>query len=280
MNNRNSSQDFAIKKEFIDLQLDLRKFMDESELFTLQDILKDPLVVHTLDDYANAYRETRDIKKIQRTLKKLLKYKKKNVNLFPALHSLREDYRPERMIVDEKKEEAPAEEPLFQNSFTFAEGFFSMKQLQPKEGLTKEVMLHLFKTQFRRIEPIKKIQIPKIAVSRTFSVSSSHSQLLKKIEKGAELPNSSQKNSNEIIANSAFRNGILRNVAMMDKSSKTPNSPRLSVPMHTTPQTSVVRATRSPYQNNRNQNPHEALLPSPKNKSENKNFDGSGARKS
>ncbi|ELA41674.1 uncharacterized protein VICG_01307 [Vittaforma corneae ATCC 50505] len=278
MNSRNTSQDFAVKKEFIDLQLELRRFMDESAFFALQDILRDPCVVYGLDDYVNAYKETEDIKKIQKVLKKLLKYKKKNVNLLPTLCSLQEGHQPKETVTNEKKEDVSTEKPSFKNVFTFTGGFFSLKPVQIEQDLTKEKMLQLFKNQFKRIEPMKKIQIPKVVVSRTFSVSTSHSQLFKKIEKGAELSAStSQRNPNEITGNSAFRNGVMRNASTITRFPKATNTSGVNASVPSASQNSVVRATRSPYSNNCNPNPHEALVSSPKNKREKKNPDDSKA---
>lgn len=246
MNNKNSSQDFAIKKEFIDLQLELRKFMEESELFTLQDMLRDPLVVHQLDDYVNAYQESEDLKKIQKTLKKLARFKKKNIQLSPALHMLEAEAGEESATDEPVETETKAAEP-FKNAFTFTGGFFTIKPVHFERELTKEKMLQIFKAQFKRIEALRKIQTPKTVVNRSLSASTSHTQLFKKIEKGADAAGS-QKGSNEITTNSAFRNGIMRNTGQMNKAQKM--------------QSGVVKATRSPYQSSPNGNPHEALLSS------------------
>lgn len=244
MNSKNSSQDFAIKKEFIDLQLELKKFMDESELFTLQDILKDPLVIHSIDDYINAYEEAEEIKHIQKVLKKLLKYKKKNIQLTGAFGILQ----PEHTSNNKTENKATPELP---NAFTFTGGFFSLKPVNIEREPTKERLLQTFKAQFKRIEALKKVQIPKQTVNRNFSVSTSHSQLMKKIERGDVSSSISPKNTTEITVNSGVRNGVIRNMNGLEKVSKVQAS-----------QANVVKAMRSPYQSSSGMNPHEALLSS------------------
>ncbi|KAM0681407.1 hypothetical protein GINT2_000609 [Glugoides intestinalis] len=251
MNNKNSSQDFAIKKEFINLQLEVRKFMDEAEFFTLNDMLKDPHVVHSFEDYVNAYKELDDIKRIKKTLRKLQKFKQKGVDLFPALQLIE---KPTYMPV--KSEVKP--KILFKNNFNPADTPFSLKAAPIERKLTNENMLQIFKSHFKRIALLKKIQLPKINVSRNFTVSTSHSHLFKKIEKGAETI--SPKASNEIKTNSSFRNGIMRNQSPTDKG---PSQGHQSTSTNTTPKASrmgVVKATRSPYQSISSTNPHEALL--------------------
>lgn len=247
MNNKNSSQDFTIKKEFIDLQLELRKFLDEAEFFTLSEILRDSTVVHCLDDYINAYNEQEDLKKIQKTLKKLAKLKKKNINLFPAINELEIRRAISPVPVEDEK-------ISFKNTFSLNMCPFDLKSFSPSDDLTKEKMLGIFKSHLKRFEPLKNIQIPKINITRNFSVSSSHSHLLKKIEKGGESA-SSPKNGNEIITNSSFRNGIMRNQGFLEKKPKTITSP---TPISNS--ANVVKAMRSPHQMVSTQNPHEALL--------------------
>lgn len=252
MNNKNSSQDFAIKKEFIDLQLELKKFMDESELFTLQDFLKDPFVVHSLEDHLNAYKEAEDIKKIQKVLKKLLKYKKKSINLNSALQNLQKQYLTPKTI-ESKNEPMPQVSP--KTDFNINGGFFSLKQVNLEKELSKEKMLQIFKTQFKRIETLRKIPIPKVIVNRNFSVSTSHSQLLKKIEKNTDLATQKSPN-NEITSNSAtFRNGVMRNNNLLEKLPKIHHSPGVNIlNSQANIVTNVVKATRSPHQSNKMNN--------------------------
>lgn len=242
MNNKNSSKDFALKKEFIDLQLELRKFIDETELFTLNDIIKDPFVVHCLDDYINAYEELADIKKIKKTLKRLLKMRKNNVDINEALSMIQN--------IPENKTDIPINDNKinFNNAFTFKNSFFTLKPIKHEKEMDRDKMLQMFKAHFKRIEPLRKIQIPKIVVNRSLTASSSHSHLFKKIEKSNEQSgNATPKNSTEITANASFRNGIIRNI---DKASR----PNVSSPPNYNPssQSNVIKATRSPYQSDGN----------------------------
>ena len=181
--NKNTSQDFILKKEFIDLQIELRKFLDETALFTLQDLIKDPLVIHNLDDYVNAHLEQYDIKKTRKTLKKLLKLKKKNVNLQPFLEEL------QKGLVYKEPESSPAftGKTHFSEEFEFTNSLFSLKTPKPYKETTKEKMLQIFKNSVAKIDNIKKLALPKPAVNRNFVVSSSHSNLMKKIEKNGDM---------------------------------------------------------------------------------------------
>lgn len=287
--------------------------MDESELFTLQDILRDPLVVHSLDDYINAYEEADDIKRIQKTLKKLLRFKKKNVNLFGVLNMLQggmnaighninrasnninnitsdninnttsntvsnninnitsntvsnnvnnitssniNNITSNNVIIAEKK-------LTFPNTFDFTDGFFTFKSAHIDKQLTKEKMLKIFKNQFKRIEALRSIQLPKTVVNRNLSVSTSHSQLFKKIEKNMDLGAVGPRNSTDIAASSGFRNGMIKTASLTEKMQQTPS------PIHSNAsETNIVKATRSPCSESR-QNPHEALLSPPQGKHKN-----------
>lgn len=239
---KNPSQDFILKKEFIDLQVELKKFVDETSLFTLSDIIKDPLVIHSLDDYINAYKELDDIKRTKKTLKKLLKFKKKNVNLLPFLQELQalgQNDNPE-----ESKKCESYKVNLNQN-FEFKNSLFPLKALKPYKELAKERMLQIFKNSISKIENIRKITIPKPVVNRNFTVSSSHSHLLKKIEKNTEKGNEvvqksppQQKMGNEITTTASFRNGVLKNTGPGEKG-------MTGVPFG---QPNIVKATRSPHQ--------------------------------
>lgn len=249
MNNKNSSQDFAIKKEFINLQLEVRKFMDEVEFFTLNDMLKDPHVVHGLEDYINAYKELDDIKKIKKTLRKLQKFKQKGVDLFPALQLV------ERPVFTPAKKETNSK-ITFKNNLNPSDTPFVLKTVPVERKLTKENMLQIFKCHFKRIALLKKIQLPKVNVCRNFTVSTSHSHLFKKIEKGGEAI--SPKSSNEIKTNSSFRNGIMRNQSSVDKGLSQGHQSTNTTSKAS--QMNFVKATRSPYQSMSSTNPHEALL--------------------
>lgn len=246
--NKNSSQDFILKKEFIDLQIELRKFLDETSLFTLQDLIKDPLVVHGLEDYINAYLEANEVKKTKKTLKKLLKFKKKNTNLTPFLQELQENSN-----VQESPQQKLPKKIHFSENFEFQNSLFGLKAVKPIKEPSKEKMLQVFKNSIARLENLRKITISKPLVSRNFVVSSSHSNLLKKIEKSGEAPakNVSQKMGNEITATTSFRNGILKNNAGAEKSTMPPTSP----------QSNVVKATRSPYQSLTSGNTPESSAP-------------------
>lgn len=248
MNNKNSSKDFALKKEFIDLQLELRKFIDETELFTLNDIIKDPLVVHSLDDYNNAYNEMEDIKKIKRTLKRLLKMRKTNVDINAAL-SMIQSIPNEAVPVQEKKETIH-----FSNAFTFKNSFFTLKPIKTEKEADKDKMLQMFKAHFKKIEPLKKIHIPKISVNRNLTASSSHSHLFKKIEKSIEQSETTApRNGTEITSNASFRNGVIRSVDRTPKPSSNPSA-----------QSNVIKANRSPYQSDTSASQNNQSSPSPK----------------
>jgi hypothetical protein len=228
--NKSLSNDFALKKDFIDLQIELKRFVDETGLFTLQDMLKDPLVIHNLEDYVNAHKEQENIKKTKKILKKLLKFKKKNINLLPFIQEMLMN------DVVEIVENKTSKSHVFKNEFlNFKSSIFTLK---PIKSVENEKSINTFKSWMSRLENIKKYQINKPILTRNFTVSSSHSQFLKKIEKGNEKANENvvkssplQKMGNEIMSTASFRNGILKN----------PTGPG---PMSS----NMVMATRSPHQ--------------------------------
>lgn len=232
--NKNSSQDFILKKEFIDLQIELRKFLDETALFTLQDLIKDPLVVHGLDDYINAHLEQYDIKKTRKTLKKLLKLKKKNVNLQPYLEEIQKNF-----SIKETESGDLNNKIHFSEIFEFKNSLFNLKAPKPQKEISKEMMLQIFRNSILRIENIKRLTLPKPIVNRNFVMSSSHSNLIKKIEKNNEILSKTppQKMGNEITANMSFRNGVLKGNTGEKNYISSP-------PLHS----NIIKATRSPYQ--------------------------------
>lgn len=235
---KNSSQDFKIKKEFIDLQLELKKFMEETEVFALKDILKDSLLVHSIENYVDAYKEFEETKRIKKVLKRLLRLKKKNVNLGDIL---------EKMEPTPKREEE--DHKMHFSETDLKNNYFKLRQPAVVQKPSRDRMLQLFKSHMKKIEYFKKISIKSPVCTRNYTISSSHSHLIKKIEKSNDYGLTAQhptgRMNNEITTNMSFRNGVLRNPSSQEKNVKTPN---------------VVKANRSPVQASSDRNPHEALL--------------------
>lgn len=228
---KNSSQDFKIKKEFIDLQLEIRKFIEEANRFTLRNLLKDPLIVYPMDDYLKAYREDIYLKKVVRTLKKLQNLRKKNINISEILEKLQPLEKDEEPI-----REGPSE----------IKSAFKLKSVKNKPAATNERMIQIFKSHMKRVATLKKYKIHKPTISRNFSVSSSHSHLMKKYEKVNDLmSNQSPKQVNEITSNITFRNGVLKPSTMEKPLNRTPSpmAPRMNSPQ---PASNIIKANRSP----------------------------------
>lgn len=241
MDLKNSSQDFRIKKEFIDIQLDLKKFLEETDVFTLFDLLRDPLVVHSIEDYAAAYKELDELKKIRKTLGRLLKVKKRQV----SLQNIIKDIDP----FTHKTEDSPR--VCFPDDCS-RKSLFALNPVMPDKELTKDRMVQLFKEHMRSVESIGEATIQRPVFSRSFSTSSSHSHLMKKIEKSGDLSQSVfQKGGSEITSATSFRNGILRNATHADK----PKS-------HASSRPAKSKTSESAHQSL--QNPHEVLSSSSK----------------
>lgn len=230
-----------LKNEFLDLQLEIRRFIDENNTFGLVDLLKDPLVVHSLEDYVNAYKEQADAKRIQKIIKRMLKLKKKNCNISECLAKLEpEKEKTEKIITSECS-----------GDFDFKEGIFTLKSVdrsdKEKSLQSNENMLNLFKEKFKIINSMKRPNLHKPPVVRTFSISSSHSQLLKKLEKTADpvVRPGPIKIGNEITSTASFRNGVLKNT-FVDKVGKMHSSPgQPSMESVSPTQVNFIKAVRS-----------------------------------
>lgn len=243
---KNTSQDFTIKKDFIDMQLELKKFLEETDMFTLSDVLRDPLVVHSIEDYAAAYRELDCIKRINKTLRKLPKIKKRHV----SLHSIIEG-------IDAFPSKAGGSSRISFANSGLKRSLFTLNSVKPGKELTKDKMVHLFKSHMKQIEAIAGFTIQKPVFSRNLSVSSSHSHLMKKIEKTGDFSQGVlQKGGSEITSTTSFRNGILRSTGLTEKGSKTQASTK---PSNVSPRTNASQVGESSNQYLVSQNPHEAL---------------------
>lgn len=245
----NSSQDFKIKKDFIDMQQELKKFLEETDVFTLSDILRDPLVVHSVEDYVAAYGELDNLKRVRKVLKKLQKVKKKHVDL----HNIIEG-------IDAFPPKATESQRIYFSDSGLKRSLFTLSSAKSDKELTKDRMVQIFKNHMKIIDSITGFTIPKPVFSRNFSVSSSHSHLMKKIEKTGDFSQGvHQKGGSEITSTASFRNGILRSTAPTDRSSKAQASPKSSNARPKTGNCSVTKTKELPHQCLINQNPHEAL---------------------
>lgn len=238
---KNASQDFQLKKEFIDIQLELKKFLEETDVFTLKDILKDSLIVHSLNNFIDAYKEAEEIKHIKKVLRKLLKLKKKNINIGEILKNLEPSCAKSH----------PAPKITFPE-MDFKDSYFRLNQVKQPLAPQRDKILHRFKNHMKRLEYYKKINIKAPVISRNYSSSSSHSHLIKKIEKSPDfipVTPTPGKINNEITTNMSFRNGIQRTVPSGERNIKS------SGPSPVTQQ--AIRANRSPKQASINQNPNQ-----------------------
>lgn len=202
---KSTTPDFQMKKEFIEKQLALKKYVDDVERLALTDIIRDPLVVHTLEDYAEMYREQDNLRRIRRTIKSLYRIKRRNVDILPLLRSL----------------EVPnTAEPAGEDVRSIRAGAFDMKKqsmfrpISVREPLvySKELALASFKKHLKRIGTIKKLSIAQPVFTRTLTASASHNQLIKKMGKqDSPLPKEfAPRPANEITSATSFRNGVLK----------------------------------------------------------------------
>lgn len=239
---KNSSQDFKVKKEFIDLQHEVKRFVEETDIFTLKDIMKDPIIAHSLDSYISAYKEQEDIKFIRKTLKGLYTLKKRSIDI----HSLLEEISHDTISNNDNNGQViePPQDKIRDNSL-------------PKEKISNERMIQIFKSHIKRINSYKKYSIQKHIVNRSQSTSASHSHLFKKIEKSTDNTQSPNKLVNEITLNVSYRNGIMRPTS----AENIYRSPiQGAVPNQQYQSSTIIKANRSPRQNDSNGSPSELKL--------------------
>lgn len=201
---KDNAPDFQMKKEFIEKQLALKRYADDVERLALADIIRDPLVVHTLEDYAEMYREQDNLRQIKSTIKNLYKIKRKNVDISPLLRSLEVPN-----VVEERSDMLCIKA---NPSDSERRSIFRPIAARGAPTYSKDLALGDFKRHLKRISGIKKLPITQPTFTRTLSVSTSHNHLIKKLEKqdSPAVKESVSRPTNEITSATSFRNGILK----------------------------------------------------------------------
>lgn len=204
-NNHDIKNDFT--KEFIETQLDIKQYLKDNECFTLMDIIHDPLVIHSLENYYQAYKEERDVSKIKKILKNLYKMKKQNVDIHEVLTK-----------INLKSTVIKATNPskynvISDDSDKFV--FFPMIDKPSGEKYTKEKATAEFMSHINKLASKTKLSLQVPNFARNLNISSSHSNLIKKIEKTGDNAIvkefvDKKRDSNEITSSSLFRNGVLK----------------------------------------------------------------------
>ncbi|KAI5169347.1 hypothetical protein PAEPH01_0636 [Pancytospora epiphaga] len=190
-----------VKKEFIERQLAIVSYAEEAERLSLCDILHDPLVVHSLEDYSEAYQEQERLRLIKSTMKSLKKIKRKNIDLTPFLDSLtapKPDFSSHRRA-----------HYIEASSFVKPErAIFNPLPYEEPVSYNKDIGVEDFKNHLRWIDSIPRFTIQQPTFTRNMPASSSHSQLLRKLEKQDTSPMLARP-ANEITTTTMFKNGVM-----------------------------------------------------------------------
>ncbi|KAI4291897.1 hypothetical protein PAPHI01_1171 [Pancytospora philotis] len=216
--------EIKMKRAFIEKQMALLQYLEEAERLALVDLIHDPLVVHRVEDYAAAYKEQNDVRRIKRVLKSMYKLKRKGGNISQYIERLSTvlpppaaESAPERVAYTARRNARPA--------------LFPLVPMPEPTALTRENATRDFKEHIRRINSFPKFKIQYPSFTRSLTVSPSHSQLIRKIDKQEGLPPKEQPQPsctlNEITSPTSFRNGVLKSVgrsAGAQRPSTTPSS--------------------------------------------------------
>jgi hypothetical protein len=201
------SKNSKIQQDFIDIQNELKTYIESAENLPLMSVVKDPMVVPNIDHLAAAYKEVENLKTIKKNIKRIQKLKKKNIQV--SAISTSKDHAENLNGTSESEILTKPESYMISKPETtiFSPGYVDTE-------ITKEKMYDSFKVHMKKLSEIPRFNSPQPTFVRNLTASASHQHLIKKIEK-AESP--AQKETNprmlsEITGASTFRNGILRNV--------------------------------------------------------------------
>ncbi|KAI5151425.1 hypothetical protein ENBRE01_2130 [Enteropsectra breve] len=195
------------KHRFIALQEMLLQYIHDAEKLPLVSLLNDPLVVPSMETYAEAYREQAFVSKAKKILKQLSKLKKTNGDLREYLNDV---------------EPMPAPKSENPKKFSFMPCYFpnglGMLEFSELETYCKEYVLEEFKNDMKRIGSLQKLQIQQPVFTRQTTVSSSHSLFIKKLERMETQETKAQ--ASELFSTAAISNGVLKTNPLQTK----PNS--------------------------------------------------------
>lgn len=175
---RNSNGSIDYTKLFIDRQIALKRYLKSVECFTLLDIIHDPLVVYSIDKYYEAYKEQQNITKIKKVLRGINKLKKKKVDIGEQLKEIS----PEEIYVSRQEENKFHVIPKNRYKNVL---FPLLKETNTLE-FTKDIAMNEFIGHINHITAKTKISIQQSPFTRNLSVSSSHNNLFKKLDKSGE----------------------------------------------------------------------------------------------
>lgn len=212
---KSTAEDFECKKEFVERQQELKRYIDNVERLALIDIIRDPLVVHSLEDYAEAYREQDNLRQIRSILKSLFKIKKKNVDILPVLKSMASEGQPALDTAGNARKMKISQTAYEKKSI------FKLNTPAEAPVFSKETAMAAFRDDVRRACSMPRMSIQQPTFTRSLSVSSSHGHLIKKMEKTESpgLKNVPQTRvTSEITTATSFRNGVLKSMNPAERS--------------------------------------------------------------
>ena len=207
---RGFGSEFELKRKIIDKQLLLKQYLADVERIPISGMIRDPLVVHSLKHRLAGCLEQDILRRAYGVIRKLKRAKRHN------LAAVRLDEQILGPILGHKSGPAGHTTPKSQppgGNFKFLFKPVTQKTLitWSKETAASEYLAHI-----RRASRLRRLSLNMSQPSRNLISSSSHSTLIKKLEKGAELSGfvksalNSQSSINEITTNTSFRNGVLK----------------------------------------------------------------------
>lgn len=211
LHSQKNSNEKPAKSTVPEKQKMLSKYIQEVEEMPLIALMRDPLVVNLPDDFAEAYLELENVKKIKKTFKKMRKITKIDTEMFSKIRKEDLCYTEILSYADDlTKPVIPFQKPLSPEY----QAMFPLRDLPRQSEITKDTVMSIFRDHMKTIAAIPRHTVEQPTFSRNLSTSTSHSNYIKKIEKNEtgtkDTPPQQPRTVNAITGSASFKNGVLK----------------------------------------------------------------------